>query len=61
MLRQSQGSTNGQVVDDSTQRQILALKKEKNELVKENALLTQQVELLNLKLGDMEQREATEK
>ena len=41
-------------LDDFTQRQMLALKREKGELSKDKALLAQQVELLNLKLIDFE-------
>jgi hypothetical protein len=40
---------------------MLALKREKNELGKEKALLQQQVELLNLKVSDMEQRDQLER
>ncbi len=40
---------------------MLALKREKNDLGKEKALLQQQVELLNLKVSDMEQRDQLER
>jgi hypothetical protein len=40
---------------------MLALKREKNELGKDKALLSQQVELLNLKVSDMEQRDQLER
>jgi len=39
-------------VDDSTQKQILLLKKEKGELSKENAVLTQKLEFLKMQLDD---------
>ena len=43
---------NNAPVDDSTQKQILKLKKEKGDLSKENAVLTQKLDFLKMQLED---------